>query len=129
MNIIALLFLSITCMSTLTILPSSDNNIITITAYKIAPKTHAETWTITTAVRPKPSSRTYNLNYKINAPTLSNASLQASAPVKISKTKLTYITVYIPSRAPVKTVIKPEKVHAAGEDPVIIINEDGTAHI
>lgn len=122
------ILLLLTCMLCLHI-PSITAKIdfkctVSVTAYKIIiPVTDQAT-----------RIQTWSLQTKDSSNTIMSSSIvrESIANILLSKNGPTYVFVYKNPRAagtPIRSVITPEAIRAAGSDPVMVINHDGTVAI
>lgn len=125
-KIIKLIMTGIVCIHTT---PASAKiqfrNRVSITAYKRDPTTHNDTWSIQTTNSPKRGAATETiLSSSIVRSCVSNLFLL--------KNYDTYVFVYKNDKAsgdPIISTITPAQIKAAGSNPIIVINADGTAII
>lgn len=100
-------------------------NRVSITAYKIDPTTHNDTWSIQTTNSPKRGTITETiLSSSIVRSSMANLFLLKNCP--------TYVFVYKNDKAsgdPIISTITPAQIKAVGSNPIIVINADGTATI
>lgn len=100
-------------------------NRISITAYKIDPTTHNDTWSIQTTNSPERGSATETI--------LSSSIVRSSmANICLLKNWPTYVFVYKNDKAsgdPIVSTITPAQIKAVGSNPIIVINADGSATI
>lgn len=100
-------------------------NRISITAYKIDPTTHNDTWSIQTTNSPERGAATETI--------LSSSIVRSSmAHICLLKNLPTYVFVYKNDKAsgdPIVSSITPAQIKAVGSNPIIIINADGRATI
>jgi len=98
---------------------------VSITAYKIDPATHNATWSIQTTNSPKRGAATETiLSSSIVISSMANLFLLKYCP--------TYVFVYKNDKASgtaIRSIITPAQIKAAGSNPIIVINADGTASI
>lgn len=97
-------------------------NTLSVTAYKVDPNTHTQTWSIQTTDSPQRGARNEHM--------LSSSTIISSKELLLLRNRPTYVFVYKNPRAaetPVTSTIQPDAIKAAGPSPVMLINADGTA--
>ena len=125
-RIIKLIMAGIVCLH----IPSANakiqfRNRISITAYKIDPATHNDTWSIQTTNSPERGAATETI--------LSSSIVRSSmANICLLKNWPTYVFVYKNDKAsgdPIVSTITPAQIKAVGSNLIMVINADGTATI
>lgn len=95
---------------------------LSVTAYKAEPNTHTQTWSIQTTDSPQRGAHNEHM--------LSSSTIISSKELLLLRNRPTYVFVYKNPRAaetPTTSIIRPDAIKAAGLNPVMIINADGTA--